>query len=138
MISDTVNATSRLEGLTKYYQANILLSEESFQLTGVDLKASCRYLGQVQVKGKKAPLGIYECFAGDEPGLIEFKRQSLVHFNHSMTSFLAGNMDEAAKGFREIAETGDPVAMRFLSQALHYRAEGLPENWAGVEVMGVK
>lgn len=138
VISDTVNTTSRLEGLTKYYQANILLSEESFQLTSMGLKESCRYLGQVQVKGKKTPLRIYECFAGDETALVELKRQSLAHFNRAMTSFLAGNMDEAAKDFREIAETGDSVAMRFLSQSLHYRTEGLPENWAGVEVMGVK
>lgn len=138
VISDTVNTTSRLEGLTKYYQANILLSEESFQLTSTDLRDSCRYLGQVQVKGKKALLGIYECFAGDSPEVIDSKRQSLLYFNQSMTAFLAGNMDEAAKGFKEIAEAGDPVAMRFLTQALHYRAEGLPTDWAGVEVMGVK
>lgn len=138
VISDTVNTTSRLEGLTKYYQANILLSEESFQLTGTDLRASCRYLGKVQVKGKKAPLGIYECFAGDPPEIIESKHESISLFKQSVDAFLAGQMDEAATGFREVAETGDPVAMRFLSQALHYRTEGVPKDWAGVEVMMVK
>ncbi|MDD5032554.1 MAG: adenylate/guanylate cyclase domain-containing protein [Candidatus Pacebacteria bacterium] len=56
-IGDTVNAASRLEGLTKEYQVKIILSES------VKAKAKndydFKYLGAAAVKGKDEPIKIY-------------------------------------------------------------------------------
>ena len=61
VIGDTVNIASRLEGLNKEYQTNIVISEETARrLEGV---FSIRPLGEVKVKGKAQPLKIYEVVA---------------------------------------------------------------------------
>jgi adenylate cyclase len=65
-IADTVNIASRLEGLTKFYKVNILLSEASVQNL-VDAEIfEFRDLGPVQLKGKLAPIGVYECLMHSE------------------------------------------------------------------------
>lgn len=138
VISDTVNTTARLEGLTKYYGANILLSEESFSILNTSYASHTRHLGLVQVKGRQKPMAIFECFAGDEEELIELKQSTLGLFSECIRHFLEGRMDEAAAGFGGLARKGDPVSQRFLSQSLQYRSEGLPETWSGVEIMESK
>jgi two-component system sensor histidine kinase ChiS len=70
-ISDTVNTASRMEGLTKYFNASILLSEYSLAAIADPAQFSLRYLGLVKVKGKKTPIEVYECFDGDPPAVIE-------------------------------------------------------------------
>ena len=64
-ISDTVNTASRIESLTKYYKASILLSEITLQQIQHPEIFHLRYLGKVQVKGKQSSIGIYECFSSD-------------------------------------------------------------------------
>ncbi|MDX2286003.1 MAG: tetratricopeptide repeat protein [Bacteroidia bacterium] len=137
VIADTVNTASRLEGLTKYYGAGILLSEVSFAALDHDLKAQCRYLGLVQVKGKQEPLGIYECLAGDSPELAARKQALGSAFGSSLEQFLKGDMAEAVRGFRALAAEApeDQAVQRFLRQAAHYLDTGLPQHWVGVEVM---
>ncbi len=63
-ISDTVNTASRVESLTKYYGASILITQDSLNLVGQTDIFNLRYLGQVQVKGKHEPVGILECIDG--------------------------------------------------------------------------
>ena len=72
-IADTVNTASRIESLTKHYGVSILLSEDSLDKIENREAFHLRHLGQVLVKGKKEPVGIYECFDGDEPETIEQK-----------------------------------------------------------------
>ncbi len=138
VISDTVNTASRLEGLTRYYGANILVSESVFQRLSDGQKANCRSLGLVQVKGRAKPMGIYESFAGDPSPMADNKRKQLAPFTLGMEAFLAGRMEEAAEAFRPLALSGDAGASRMLTQAMHYRSAGLPQDWKGVEIMQVK
>ncbi len=72
-ISDTVNTASRMEGLTKLYGARILISGSTYAaLTNKD-KYQFRYLGKVQVKGKKEFVDVYECLNGDPKEEMEWK-----------------------------------------------------------------
>ncbi|TAE51859.1 MAG: response regulator [Bacteroidetes bacterium] len=137
VIADTVNTASRLEGLTKYYGANILLSEVSFAALEPALQAQCRYLGLVQVKGKQEPMGIYECFAGDAPAIGEQKRISRQQFESYLHDFILGKMDDAQHGFAKLAADvpEDQAVQRLLRQSALYLQAGLPSGWAGVEVM---
>ena len=52
-ISDTVNTASRMEGLTKFYGAKLLVSETTLQKLNDPSQFNYRNLGKVQVKGKK-------------------------------------------------------------------------------------
>lgn len=59
VISDAVNLASRMEGLTKVYGEDILVSQavvEGFDPTQRD---RFRFLGQEKVKGKSEPVGVY-------------------------------------------------------------------------------
>ncbi len=67
IISDTVKTASRIESLSKYFQARVLLSEASLQGLPDQADFNFRFFGKVRVKGKNNTLRIYECFDGDEP-----------------------------------------------------------------------
>ncbi|MBK7407141.1 MAG: adenylate/guanylate cyclase domain-containing protein [Saprospirales bacterium] len=60
-ISDTVNTAARIEGLTKTYEASILLTQETFDQIENPNEFQIQGLGKVQLKGKQAPVHIYEC-----------------------------------------------------------------------------
>jgi class 3 adenylate cyclase len=60
-ISDTVNTAARIEGLTKLYRTPILFSKETLDHIRNASDFSISYLGEVQVKGKQAPVSIYAC-----------------------------------------------------------------------------
>jgi adenylate cyclase len=56
-IGDTVNLTSRLEGLTKEFEANIIISEETYSFIHDEFRL--QYLGDTAVKGRKQTVKIY-------------------------------------------------------------------------------
>ncbi|PJZ53275.1 adenylate/guanylate cyclase domain-containing protein [Leptospira adleri] len=60
VISDAVNLASRIEGLTKEYGVDILLSDESYQKIRNRKKYVFQELGKVSVKGKENTVGVYE------------------------------------------------------------------------------
>lgn len=62
VISDTVNTTSRIEGLTKNYGAKILLSETAFSSSKDPSQFLYRYPGRTFVRGKKEDLSILYFF----------------------------------------------------------------------------
>jgi len=57
-MGDSVNLTSRLEGLTKNYDSNIIISESTYRI--IKNKFNCKKLGKVKVRGKKKSITIYE------------------------------------------------------------------------------
>ena len=118
-IADTVNTASRIESLTKYYGAAILLSENSVvKLRRKDL-FSMRYLGKVQVKGKQEPVGIYECLQGDSGQLAGRKQQTIALFEKGLEHFWAKEFPEASTVFNSLIKNNpeDKVAYHFLKKA---------------------
>jgi class 3 adenylate cyclase len=136
-ISDTVNTSSRLESLTKYYKAGILLSDATLQQI-VDPKTFyLRHLGLVQLKGKLEPIRVYECFNGNPQQELQNKMASLAIFNKGMFHYLNKSFEEAAKAFQEVAELDpdDSTAAFFYSKTKQAIATGIPDNWIGVVEM---
>ncbi len=62
-MGDSVNLSSRLEGLTKQYGVKIIISESTYKNIKSEFK--CRMLDVVKVKGKKLPIRIYELIVDD-------------------------------------------------------------------------
>ena len=60
VIADAVNVASRVEGLTKYFGAPILVTESVYAALSDPSRYAMRYLGRVPVKGKLNEIGIYE------------------------------------------------------------------------------
>ena len=87
VVADTVNIASRMEGLTKYYGASIITSEPTLKKIQHPDKFHYRYLGKVQVKGRKEPIGVYDFFDGDQPAIIQRKLDSLGAFRDGMQAY---------------------------------------------------
>ncbi|MEM9987155.1 MAG: response regulator, partial [Bacteroidota bacterium] len=117
VIADTVNIAARLEGLTKYFGAQIVLSEDSYAQLTSPAQAQTRYLGLVQVKGRQQPMGIYECFAADDASAVAFKQTNRPTFHLALEAFMRGDMEEASDGFEPLAKGGDMAAQHFLTKA---------------------
>lgn len=136
-ISDTVNTASRIEGLTKYYGVSVILSEKSY--AKIDPQGPCgmRFLGKVQVKGKKDQVGLYECFGGDKSEMHQLKSSTLADFEKGMSAFFSKAFNTAARSFQAVLERNpdDIPARIFLKKSKTYSEEGVPEGWDGVEIM---
>jgi adenylate cyclase len=57
LIGDTVNLASRIQGLTKEFKTDILISETIQDTIGNQY--NCTPLPKVQVKGKRTPIQVY-------------------------------------------------------------------------------
>ncbi|MEM9983764.1 MAG: ATP-binding protein, partial [Bacteroidota bacterium] len=115
-ISDTVNVASRIEGLTKHYGASILLSEDVVRYLPADAAYAIRYLGPVLVKGKKTPIGLYECFDGDSPSQRELKMTTLPLFKQGLDHYFARRFNDAVLALKGVLDRNpqDIAARRFI------------------------
>ena len=59
VIGDTVNVASRLEGLCKEYNKNLIISGKTLELLPDIHRSKTQFLGDVKVKGKKESIKIY-------------------------------------------------------------------------------
>ena len=146
-ISDTVNTASRIESLTKYFDVKILLSEESVQQVQNRLTSASslgeyyfRYLGEVQLKGKKKPTKTYECFNSDLPVILEKKLKSKAIFQEGMDYYFSRQFTHAVDCFEEVltVNPGDGTARLFRDKASRLSISGVQGDWTGVEVMTFK
>lgn len=139
-ISDTVNTASRIESLTKHYGTSILLSEDSVNQIKNAANFHLRYLGKVQVKGKKDPVELFECYDGDAPDLAAQKAKAQEDFEYGLELFFNRKFSEAATTFNEILKTNsnDKPARLFRNKSREYLHKGVPYGWTGVEVMTFK
>jgi adenylate cyclase len=64
-IGDTVNIASRLQGLTKEYQAGLLISHTTFE--EINDLFETEWIGLVTVKGRAEPVGIYKVLGERAP-----------------------------------------------------------------------
>ena len=140
IISDTVNTAARLEGLTKFYHASLVISEHCLALIDNPKDFNYRFLGKVQVKGKIQPLGVYDFFDGDDPELIDLKIRSRAHFETGLKAYFKRNFKEATTAFEASLTIfpGDAVARRYLKLAQSNLAMGVNDGWDGVETMLTK
>ncbi|MCB1188855.1 MAG: adenylate/guanylate cyclase domain-containing protein [Leptospiraceae bacterium] len=135
-LSDTVNLTSRLEGLTKYYQVSLIISEDAYKL--IDSKSyNIRFLDNVVVKGRSFPIPIYEVFDSDPILIKEKKLQTLHEFEIAQEFYFNRQFAEAAKKFISILEIlpHDSTTKLYLERSARYLLEGVPDDWTGMRIM---
>lgn len=137
IISDTVNAASRLENLTKHFGVSILVSDTVVNRLVNKEAYNLRYLGLVQVKGKQEAIKIYECFDGDELATKEKKAISKEKFNQGINAYYAKKFEQADELLRYVLaqNPSDHTAQLFYNKNKISMKEGIPENWTGIEVI---
>jgi adenylate cyclase len=139
-ISDTVNTAARIESLTKYYKASIILSDASLQqIEDTDL-FHLRHLGLVQLKGKQKPIRIHECFSGNHKNELQNKINTLEVFNEGMIKYINKSFEDAKKAFGEVTRINpeDATADFFHSKVEEIMLKGTSDNWVGIMEMNEK
>ncbi len=135
VISDAVNTTSRLEGLTKIFGASVLLSENTLDRVKTPDIFKFRYLGKVLLKGKEDVMSVYEMFSADAPDIRSKKESSLAVFDRGLQDYFAKRFAEAALALKKVLDENpqDKAARRYLQNAAKYMVEGVLNDWNGVE-----
>lgn len=141
-IGDVVNTSSRIEGLTKKYGINILLSENTYNLCKDNDKLYFREIDKVRAKGKDKPVVIYELFYLGEK-IPERKKEIYDEYNKAYNQYLNRNFKEALNGFINLSEKfEDPYTMRlydtYMDRCLEYIKTPPPPDWDGVTTMKEK
>ncbi len=134
-ISDTVNTAARIEGLTKFYHASILLSKETLEQISAPDSFALRYLGKVRVKGKQTLVHIHECFDGDAPPGRNGKQTARDIFARALSFYYTKDFPAAKLAFQEalLLYAGDETVHYFLEKSKQFMFSGVPDDWAGVE-----
>jgi adenylate cyclase len=137
LIGDAVNLGSRLEGTTKEYRVEIIISETTYNMVQNDML--CRELDLIQVKGKTQPIRIYE--------LVDRRFKAKPHIQEKVAAFAEGlelyraqKWDEAEARFKKCIELDpeDGPGAIFVERC-HKLKEHPPEtNWDGVYIMKTK
>jgi signal transduction histidine kinase/class 3 adenylate cyclase/ActR/RegA family two-component response regulator len=137
VVSDTVNTASRMEGLTKHFGVSVLISGASFNRLKTPEQYHHRYLGKVQVKGKQKVLDVYEFFDGDAERTVALKTKTKTDFEKGLNQYYDRHFEEAVVSFRKVLDIHpeDLTTQLYQKKAATLIAQGVAEDWTGVEVM---
>ncbi|NTV52308.1 MAG: CHASE2 domain-containing protein [Candidatus Firestonebacteria bacterium] len=137
IIGDTVNLASRLEGVNKFYDTSILISQETHAALGGRLVT--REIDLIRVKGKQAPTRIYELLA--EPGeLTGVQREHYAHYQAGMELYWKKEFAKARTCFARAckADPTDYPAQLYMKRCENYRNRPPGPHWDGVTVLKSK
>jgi adenylate cyclase len=137
-LGDTVNLSSRLEGLNKEYATHILLSDSTYAAVEDPLLVF-REVDLIRVKGKLQPVTLYELVAargtpeGDAPDL----EQRLEFFAQGRACYRERRWQDAQLIFDKLLERwpDDGPARMYLNRCREYLVAGPEGDWDGVYVM---
>jgi len=131
VMGDTVNLASRLEGITKQYRVQIVVSE--FTKKQANGKFVFRYLDKVAVKGKKEGVEIYELKG--VLGKIDEKTKKLIScFEQGMELYKKQQWDRAIKFFNDLVMQypNDGPSRVYLNRCQELKNKPPLENWDGI------
>ena len=118
VISDAVNLASRLERLTKSYGASLLISHHTFLQLQDSNQYAFRIIDRLKVRGKSAPVSVYEIFDAESPDITEGKLVTKKQFEQGLLLYNLGSMSEAAHLFEDCLQVNpkDTVAQIYLQR----------------------
>jgi adenylate cyclase len=137
VIGDPVNVASRLEGLNKFFGTSALVSEATYRAAGG--AAAARPLGRVAVKGKSAPVLVYELL-GMKGEVETAAGASAETFARALDAYHRRD-GAAAVGLLEgllAARPDDEPALRMLARCQTLLADPPGPEWDGVVRMESK
>lgn len=100
VISDAVNIASRVEGLTKTYQAKIIATEAIVNKLDKNHPFFYRVLGKVHVQGKSKEITVFEFLSGSDTLKLSYQEQ----YQEVMDLFEMNRKQEALKVLNRLKE----------------------------------
>ena len=135
VISDAVNLASRVEALTKLYDAPIIASGPTLDNLKDPSIFHHRFLGKVQVMGKDQATPVFEIVDGDAKEIRELKIASKEDFEEGLRLFYGRQFAEASVVFDGIVKRNDRdrAAALYRERSARYVVTEPPEEWDGIE-----
>jgi two-component system, sensor histidine kinase LadS len=104
VIGDSVNVASRLERLTRVYKVGVVIGESTFADLSAPDQFNIRPIDCVAVKGRNAPVTVYEVYDADPPELRALKNESRGLFLDALEQLEQEEFETAGSMFEDIAE----------------------------------
>jgi adenylate cyclase len=139
-LGDTVNLSSRLEGLNKDYGTHIIVNETTYAATQ-NANFVYRELDLIRVKGKSHPVLIYELIGrkGEDScyGSAQDLEERLAQFNQGREFYRARRWEEAQRTFQAILDrwAEDGPSRAYWKRCQEYLFDEPPIGWDGVFTM---
>ncbi|MCL2834699.1 MAG: response regulator [Treponema sp.] len=140
VIGDTVNLASRLEGVTKYYRQQIIVSENLYNQTK-DLFIY-RKADSVRVIGKEHPVGLYTVYSAysneaeeTTPANLIINREALDQYNKGLKLYYMREWETAksffAKALSITQKEGrdDYLSSLYLARIEEFKTNPPPQDW---------
>ncbi len=104
VISDSVNLASRLQSIAKAFNIPLVISERTFMNLSDPGRYKYRFIGKVRVKGKDAPVSVFEIFDGLAEELFERKMRSNTFFEQGMMAYYQKDFNDGVFYFKKALE----------------------------------
>jgi adenylate cyclase len=135
VIGDGVNISSRLEGVTKEYGCDIILSQYTYELCRDRIWV--RELDWICVKGKTQPIGIFELIGDRSQALDSATLEFLELYQAGRSAYTAADFQKSMRYFEQaqrLRESDQAVAIH-LERARAYLLNPPSAQWDGVYTM---
>lgn len=132
VIGDSVNLASRVEGLTKHYGVEVLVTEATKNLLSPDI--AIRELDLIAVKGKDQLDVIYEVVRTDGPSEMADDPEGLSSFAKGLAFYRSKEWIAAVDLFEQLCARypRDLPSKIYLERVLTFSREPPPNDWDGV------
>lgn len=131
-IGDGVNLGSRLEGTSKIYGTDIVISEKTYQPCADRIWV--RELDYITVKGKSEPVKIYEVVGLRSEPIDDNKMKIIEYYQKGRELYLQRRFGQALAEFSKVQEI-DPhnkAALLHIERCNHFLENPPPDDWDGV------
>jgi hypothetical protein len=137
VISDAVNLASRIEGLTKIYGVNIIVSEKVLTSISDFSKFNYRMIDNVVVKGKKNPIAIFEILDGYDEELCEKLIATKNDFELAVLSYMNKEFSKSLILMERVLEYNkiDVPAQLYIARCENAIKNGISDSFDGIEIL---
>lgn len=131
IMGNAVNLAARLEGVNKMYGTGILISEDTFKVSGDTF--TVRKLDRVRVVGIQTPVRLYELIE-EKSQTDELTQKNLEIFHNGLDLFEEKKWKEAMEVFSSALEIipEDGPSKTYISRCEEYLKKPPKESWDGV------
>jgi adenylate cyclase len=138
VIGDNVNLASRLEGLTKMYGCDIIISETTYE--AVKTEIACRVVDVVRVKGKNQAIRIYHPLAHIRQKDFDNAAARTKLWEEAFSLYQNRRWEDALKLYASFSQTqaDDLLPALFANRCKTFQTSPPPENWDGATTLSTK
>jgi class 3 adenylate cyclase len=137
VVGDDVNLAARTESLTRHYGVTLLTTDHTVERLERPGDFALRLVDVVQVKGRRAPVTLFEVYDGDLAPVRALKLEHAPLWTEAGAAYRAREFARARALFDRYREAldGDGPARVLSERCDRYAADPPSAAWAGVEAL---